>query len=63
MANRYWVSGTKSNGEPWESWLLFENEEKAIEHAEYINKKEDFKELKIESIFELKPIWRKENEN
>lgn len=62
MANRYWLSGTKNNGEPWEHWLLFENKEKAIEFAEYKNKTEDFKELRVESIFELKPVWRKKNE-
>lgn len=60
MKNRYWIKGTKWNGEEWKGWLLFNNKQNAIEHAEEMLKSPELTETHVENIFRNKTVWKKE---
>lgn len=61
MEEYFWVRGTKGNGAPWDSAILFTCKEAAIIHAEFQKITKDFKEIHIEKITATEEVWKKEN--
>ena len=61
MENYYWVRGTKGDGRPWDSGILFTCKEAAIIHAQFQKATKDFKEIHVEKITKTEEVWRNEN--
>ena len=61
MEEYFWVRGTKEDGRPWDSGILFTCKEAAIIHAEYQKATKDFKEIHVEKITKTEEVWKKEN--
>ena len=59
MENYYWVRGTKGDGRPWDSGILFTCKEAAIIHAEFQKETKDFKEIHVEKITKTEKVWSK----
>lgn len=61
MEDYFWVRGTKENGAPWDSGILFISKEAAIIHAEFQKETRNFKEIHVEKITATKEVWKSEN--